>query len=80
MVDKNNKPIAYDTYLSLKINGKTIKNSKNITQTFFIKRGVINFNYALAYKLKKGNHTLSIVIPELKETLSLRNNYVILIK
>jgi len=80
LVDKNNKPIAYDTYLSLKINGKTIKNSKNITQTFFIKRGVINFNYALAYKLKKGNHTLSIVIPELKETLSLRNNYVILIK
>lgn len=74
LVDKKNKRIVYDSYLSVKINGKTLKDN-NITRKFAIKEGVINFNFTIPYKLKKGNHTLNIVLPELKETLSLRNNY-----
>lgn len=75
-VDKNNQPIKYDSYCSVKINGKTLK-QEDTTRIFNITGGSIDFNFIIPYKLKKGNHTLSIVLPELKETLSLRKNYTI---
>ena len=61
--------------LSVKINGKTLKDTNNNTRLFNISNGIINFNFNLPGKLKSGNHILSIVIPELRETLSLRMNY-----
>lgn len=74
-VDYNDKNIRYNSYACIKINGKTLKDTNNNTRLFNISNGIINFNFNLPGKLKSGNHILSIVIPELRETLGLRMNY-----
>ena len=66
---------SFELQPSFKINGKTLKDTNNNTRLFNISNGIINFNFNLPGKLKSGNHILSIVIPELRETLSLRMNY-----
>lgn len=73
--DYNDKNIRYNSYACIKVNGKTLKDTNNNTRLFNISNGIINFNFNLPGKLKSGNHILSIVIPELRETLSLRMNY-----
>ncbi len=71
-VDNNNKLIPYDSYLAVKINGKTIKDSNNNTKTFNFTGGIIDFNFTLTANYRKGNHTLMLVIPELRPHLSVR--------
>ncbi|MBE6486213.1 MAG: hypothetical protein E7Z85_05175 [Methanosphaera stadtmanae] len=73
-VDTNNKVIVYDSYMSAKINGKTIRDSNNNTMIFNFTGGVINFNFTLTANYKKGNHTFTFVIPELRAHLSVRQN------
>ena len=74
LVDMNNKPIQYHSYLSVKINGITLKNEFNKTRTFNITEGIIDFTFTLPNKYKAGNHTLTLVVPELRETLGVREN------
>lgn len=74
LVDNNNQIIKFKSYACIKINGKTLKED-NSTRLFNITGGMINFKFTLPYKYSLGNHTISIVIPELHETLSLRKNY-----
>ncbi len=73
-VDDNGVPIPYNSFTSVKINGKTIRDSLNKTRTFNITNSVINFSFELQYHYRVGNHTLTLVIPELRETLSVRVN------
>lgn len=73
-VDDNEVSVPYNSYLSLKIDGKTIKNSLNKTMTFNITDGVIDFTFNLTRTYKKGKHNLTLVIPELRETLGVRIN------
>lgn len=78
LVDNNNQIINYKSYACIKVNGKTLKENDS-TRLFNITNGIINFKFTLPGKLSLGNHTLSIVIPELRETLSLRSDYTITI-
>lgn len=73
-VDDNKKLIPYKSYLSVKIDGKTLKDSNNKTMKFNITDGKIDFFFVLKNTYKKGNHTLTLVIPELRETLGVRVN------
>lgn len=73
-VDDNEELIPYNSYFSLKIDGKTVKDSLNNTQTFNITDSLIDCEFDLQYTYKKGDHTLTIVIPELRETLGVRVN------
>lgn len=74
LVDNKNSPIKYSSYAIIKINGKTLMEN-NASRKFTITNGVINFNFTLHGKYKVGNHTITIVVPELRETMSVRNNY-----
>ncbi len=74
LVDMNNKTIQYPSYIAVKVNGKTVRNPDNSTKTFNITGGIIDFTFTLPGKLKVGNHTLNLVVPELRETLSVREN------
>lgn len=78
-VDDNNVPIPYKSYLSLKIDGKTIKDSMNKTMTFNITNGLIDFTFNLTHTYKKGKHNMTLVIPELRETLGVRVNATMII-
>lgn len=78
LVDSNNQIVKSDSYACIKINGITLKEN-NSTRLFNITNGVIDFKFNLPGKYSPGNHTLSIVIPELRDTLSLRRNYTITI-
>ena len=78
LVDNNNQTIRYNSYACIKINGITLKEN-NTTRLFNITKGIIDFKFTLPWKYSPGNHTLSIVIPELRETLSLRRNYTLTI-
>lgn len=73
-VDNNNKAIIYDSYMSAKIDGKTIRDSNDSTMIFNFTGGVINFNFTLTTNYRKGNHTFTFVIPELRAHLSVRQN------
>ncbi|RAP51850.1 MAG: hypothetical protein BZ138_04195 [Methanosphaera sp. rholeuAM270] len=73
-VDDNGNLIPYNSYTSVKIDGKTIKDGNNNTMTFNITNSVVNFTFPLRYSYKAGNHTLMLVIPELRETLGVRKN------
>lgn len=73
-VDNNNKAIIYDSYMSAKIDGKTIRDLNNNTMIFNFTGGVINFNFTLTANYRKGNHTFTFVIPELRAHLSVRQN------
>lgn len=73
-VDGNNKPIVYDSYMSAKIDGKTLRDSNGDTMIFNFTGGTINFNFVLTANYKKGNHTFTFVVPELRAHLSVRKN------
>lgn len=73
-VDDNGKKIPYNSYVSVKIDGITIRDSLNNTRTFNITNSVIDFSFELVNQYKKGNHTVTLVVPELRETLSVRVN------
>lgn len=76
LVDTTNKLIKYNTsVVSFKINGKTIHDSNGNTLLFSIVDGIIDFNYTLSDNYRKGNYTLTLVIPERKAYYSLRQNY-----
>lgn len=79
LVDSNNQVIKYNSYACIKINGITLKNDDNSTRLFNITGGIIDFKFTLPWKYPSGNQTLSIVIPELRDTLSLRRNYTLTI-
>lgn len=69
VTDKNYTNIKSDTRVSLKIDGKTVEDANGTVMTFTVKKGVINFKFNLTQNLKKGNHTVTLVVPELQETL-----------
>ena len=73
-VDRNNKAIVYDSYMSAKIDGKTLRDSNGNTMIFNFTGGVISFNFELTANYKKGNHTFTFVVPELRAHLSVRKN------
>ena len=73
-VDNNNKVIVYDSYMSAKIDGKTILNPNGSAMIFNFTGGVINFNFTLTANYRKGNHTFTFVVPELRAHLSVRKN------
>ena len=73
-VDNNNKTIIYDSYMSAKIDGKTLRDSNNNTMIFNFTGGVIDFNFTLTANYRKGNHTFTFVVPELRAHLSVRQN------
>jgi hypothetical protein len=76
LVDKQKKLIPFESKLGVKINGKTLKDAKGNTQIFKITNGTIKFTFTLP-KLKEGNHTVTLVIPELRAHLSVRKNITI---
>jgi hypothetical protein len=76
LVDKQKKLIPFESKLGVKINGKTLKDAKGNTQIFKITNGTIKFTFTLP-KLKAGNHTVTLVIPELRAHLSVRKNITI---
>lgn len=75
LVDTDNQRVKYNSIVSVKINGKTLKNSLNITRIFKIKNGKINFKFTLPYILSHKTNNITIVLPESKELLSLREVY-----
>ncbi len=76
LVDDTNRLIKYNTsVVSIKINGNTIRDSTGNARTFNIVDGIIDFNFTLSANYKKGNYTLTLVIPERKPYYSLRQNY-----
>lgn len=76
LVDSSNRIIKYNTsVVSFKINGNTIRDSNGNALLFSIVDGIIDFNYTLSDNYRKGNYTLTLVIPERKAYYSLRQNY-----
>ncbi len=76
LVDNTDKLIKYNTsVVSIKINGNTIRDSEGNTLLFNIIDGIIDFNHTLTGNYKRGNYTLTLVIPERKAYYSLRENY-----
>ena len=73
-VDDKNKLVKYPTYLSAKIDGKTILNANGTAMRFNITEGIIDFSFELTTTYKKGNHTFMFVIPELRPNLGIRQN------
>lgn len=69
-----NKKIKFASYTGVKINGLTLKYDNGTTRTFNITNGVIKFTFKLPTNYRKGNHTITLLIPELRETLSIRQN------
>ena len=69
-----NKKISFASYTGVKINGLTLKYDNGTTKTFNITNGVIKFTFKLPTTYRKGNHTITLLIPELRETLGIRQN------
>ncbi len=74
IVNNNNLKIKYNNTVTVKIDGKTLTYNSGATRKFTVKNGSINFKFVLPTTYKKGTHTVTLIVPEIKETYGVRKN------